>query len=50
MAPAFLADTTEDVTQKGRFPVKKVAVRAAAVAGGLVAMLLAGGAAGARFG
>jgi hypothetical protein len=48
MTPTFLADTTEDMTQGG-IPVKKISVRVAAVAGGVVALLLAGGAGG-RFG
>ena len=42
-APSPIAGATEDVTQGG-IPVKKIAVRVAAVAGGVVALLLAGGA------
>jgi hypothetical protein len=42
-APSPIAGATEDVTQGG-ISVKKIAVRVAAVAGGVVALLLAGGA------
>ena len=43
IAPAFLADAAEDVTQGG-VSVKKMAVRVAAFGGGIVSVLLAGGA------
>jgi hypothetical protein len=42
-APSSLAVAAEVVT-RGGIPVKKIAVRVAAVTGGLVAVLLAGGA------
>jgi hypothetical protein len=42
-APSPIAGAAE-VVCKGEFPVKKIAVRVTVVAGGLIALLLAGGA------